>query len=446
MNKPKNVIITAIILAMAIIGPIQLSAAPSSHAPISPNTFYIDPSYTGSEHDGSADAPWVTLDRPVWAIINKSLDHEDVTIYCSARQAASDADETYGSPSEIDLTSRSERSTTTLTFDGHNFYNTNDQNPAWLEYRGASMCRVRDFNATGPGHHKNSDITIDGFRIGMDTSGKALNICGDNWTIRNSDIFHTAGATDGPLIQLVPTADLGHEGSEDFCSPSSNILIENNKIHDSAGELIYLGGGGCTSADPTAEVRCDGFPAHTGIIIRNNILYNGGIFGGQGDGIDAKGGLSNVIIDGNVISNLTDPGDLGVRAIVFQGVRPSDPDQNIFISNNNIHDINANASSSDAAISLANSWGTPKGVAIWNNTIARSSQEGIRIYGGTDISVWNNRICDSGSYGIDVAGDAVVTHNILSRNGTGGSHILFGTTSSAVSNKETQKNQICRLR
>jgi hypothetical protein len=236
-------------------------------------TFYVDPDYTGSPKDGSAAHPWSTLDSTAWSAINSTLTSNDVTIYFSARDAGSDVSDVYGAPGEIDLNNRNS-STHFLTLDGHSMYNTSDASPSWAAYTGANRATVRDFTAQNSSHVKRSNITIDGFRISMTVGGKAVAICGDNWTLKNSDISHTSGATDGPLVLIVPTSDGPHEGSSSYCPASNSITIANNTIHDSEGELVYVGGGGCSTADPTGGSACMGFPAHSNVTIQDNQIYN----------------------------------------------------------------------------------------------------------------------------------------------------------------------------
>jgi hypothetical protein len=97
-----------------------------------------------------------------------------------------------------------------------------------------------------------------------------------------------------------------------------------------------------------------------------NEIYNAGARGAQGDGIDIKGGLSNVVIRGNNIHSLNFPGS--IRAIVSQGQLNGTKGTNLVIERNFIHDCLAMSS---AAIDIVDSWGIPQGVVIRNNIIAR---------------------------------------------------------------------------
>ena len=396
-----------------------------------PTVYYVDPGYTGATQDGSAAHPWVQLGSAQWASINAALGVQDLTVYFSARTAVKDTDQVYGGPSEIDLNQRTAVSAFTLTLDGHSKFNANASAPAWQDYAGSSKCLVRDFYSQNGQHTKRSNITIDGFRIGMNAGGKAVAICGDNWHLRNCDIYHCPGVNNGPLICIIPTSDAEHEGSSEYCAACSSIVIENNKIHDSQGELIYVGGGGCSTTDTTGTSACMGFPSHRFITIQNNELYNGGVYGGQGDGIDVKGGIANLKIIGNHIHNLSDPLSSGIRAIVEQGARDGDPNQNNLIASNYISDITAE----DAAISLVDSWGTPRGVEVRNNVITNSTTAGIKVYSGSALSLYNNTIYKSGDVGIVIKGGTVsVINNLLFNNNTGGAQNSFSGAVSSSNN------------
>src|SRR6185369_7677448 len=106
-----------------------------------------------------------------------------------------------------------------------------------------------------------------------------------------------------------------------------------------------------------------------------------GVWGGAGDGIDLKAGLTNVTITGNEIFKTGN----GARAIVMQGQNSTGPQQNILVANNNIHDCNPQ----DAAIVLADTWGTPNGVTVKDNVVTNAGTP-VKVYSGTNIVVSNN--------------------------------------------------------
>jgi len=366
-----------------------------------------------------------------WAAINNALTTRDVIVYFSARVASSDTDQVYGAPSEIDINNKTTNSFR-LTLDGHSKYNANDSAPSWQNYSGTAKAKVRNFLSQNGSRTKLNKVTIDGFRISMTAGGSAVSICGDDWIVRNSDIFHTSGATDGPLILIVPTANGPNGGTDWWCPASSNITIENNVIHDSQGELVYVGGAGCSVEDNTGLSHCDGFPSHTNILIQNNNIYNGGVYGAQGDGIDSKAGLSNLRIRNNTIYNLNDPQNNDIRAIIINGARTSDPDQNIIVEGNLIYNVRAE----DAAIALVDGWGTPKGVEVRNNVIANLQRgDGITVYRGTNHKLYNNTIYKATGPGITVVtGSVSVINNLLVGNNGGGDQTSFSGTVTSTNN------------
>jgi hypothetical protein len=471
-------------------------------------SFYVDPTYTGAVRNGQAATPWKSLgdiiNNTPWTVVNAALATQDVTIYFSARNATTNTDDYSGAIIDVN---RRVSSTHVLTFNGRSLYNTSDTAPAaWAANTGSSRSRVDSFDSQNTNHLKRSNVTIDGFRIVKMTGGKGVSICGDNWTVVNSDISHS-GATQGPLVLLVPTSDSVRGGSGTYCPPMSKITISNNIIHDSIGELVYLGGGGCVKTDAlafddgsgatfnitrsggayssvsvntpgtgyTANQKlfiagtslggtssandltltitavgsggsvlavtvagtaatgsqshaavasinnCQGFPAHDSITVSNNTLYNGGILGNQGDAIDLKGGLTNVAITGNNIYGLV---TAGTRGIVSQGQQSGGPNQNILIADNFIHDF---AAQGDAALSLSNTWGTPKGVTIRNNVINSITAAGcIRVYAGTALAIFNNGLFNCSGNALSIAsGTVAITNNALF--GNGASNTLTGT-------------------
>ncbi len=354
--------------------------------------FYVDSDVLGGAHDGKPASPACSVYQIAPSIVATANAGQDAVVHFSAREAASDVDDVYtgnsssacngggGSANRIDMLILRKTGTGRIVFDGH-FWNTSDAVPNWLPYTGNSKPVIYSIFAQNGSHLKINDVTVDGIRI-IAQSEKGISICGDNWIVRNNDIAAVQGSTNGPLLLIVPTADGAHEGSSEWCPPSSNILIENNSIHDSLSELIYVGGAGCTNADPLgAAPNCGGFPGHSNITIRNNKLTNGGIWGGEGDGIDLKAGIVNVTITGNEISKMGG----GARAIVTQGQNAAGIKQNYRIENNNIHDN----PTGDGAVVLANSWGTPNGMVIQGNTITNSGTP-VMVYAGTDIVVAGN--------------------------------------------------------
>lgn len=367
--------------------------------------FYVDPQWTKKEN-GSSQHPWKSLSDKSWEIINAALLRSDVTVFFSSHPESIDSDNCYDPNNDlqqegIELTKKMTDSKFYLTFDGGSLYNSNIQGK-WEINRGKSMCRIKHFNSQNDIRKKTNRIKINKFRIEKNDNGKALSICGDYWTISNCDIYHSPLVKDGPLILIVPVADKEHGGSNYNAPQCTDITLTNNKIHNSCGELIYLGGGGCTKVDSTGNNYCQGFPSHKNITISNNYLYEGGIYGQEGDGIDCKGGLSNVLISNNEIFNMHSP---AYRAITTKGIN------NAIIEKNYIHNCTG---LDDAAIAIVNNWGTPDKVDIRNNIITFNDRSGIRIYGGKNINIINNTIYNNKGHGIELlGGSGSVVNNLL---------------------------------
>lgn len=372
-------------------------------------TYYVDPDWAGTK-SGTQAEPWAVLN---WTTINAALAGEDVTVYFSAREAGSDTAEDYGT--YINIESKTADPGYTLTLDGNSYYNTDDETPSWTAYTGTNRCIVQYVVSQNSSHVKYNDVTVRGFKIYRNSGGKAVSIAGDNWLVDDCDVSHGASANDGPLINIIPTADSDHEGSSAYTPACDNITIQDCVIHDSCGELIYVGGGG---SEPATEYPGSGYPAHTNITISGNIIYNGGVYGGQGDGIDVKGGIYNLTITGNEIYNLTDAES---RAIVLQG-EIADTDQVILIEKNYIHDC----ANWYQAISLSNNWGGANGVTIRNNIIDTVDGEGIVVYTGDytskNIYIYNNTVygCELHGIRVDSGNTVTVKNNVCYHNNSDG--------------------------
>ena len=363
-------------------------------------TYYVDPTYTdtGSNADGSASDPWTDISSN-WSSINTSLAGDDVTVYVSARIVASDTQEDLGE--SITVSSKTADPGNTLTIDGNSFYNTSDshESGSWSAYTGSVRAKCAGVISQNAGHTKYNDFTVTGFEI-ANCSGKCVSVCGDNWTV-DDNLIHDNG--DSPLFLIVPTSDAAHEGSSAYCPASDNITVSNNTLYDSDGEVIYVGGGGCSSNDANFGGNCQASAtggdsgSHTNITISGNTIYNGGSLGSQGDAIDIKAAFVNLTVTGNEIYNLTSG---SIRAIVMQGWDGTD--QNIVIEKNYIHD---NTAIEDAVIAVVNSWGTPNGVHIRNNIIdSNSTGEGIKSYDCGGGYIYNNTIYNNSSFGMLLTG------------------------------------------
>jgi hypothetical protein len=401
--------------------------------------FYVDSQWTGP-HSGTASQPFAALDTVGWSAINAALAGGDVTVYFSAREASLDTPMYYDTGGNhvqlpVDLTQKSSGATYLLTLDGKSFYNTNHSSPSWAANEGPNMCIVRTFNSQNIAHVKYSNITVHGFKIVATGGDKEVAICGDNWTVEDCDTSHASGATGGPGILLVPTADGAHQGSNSYAPRCSHVVIQRNTIHDTFGEAIYIGGGGSNIGESGS-----GYPSHDDVQVLNNIVYDPGTRGGQGDGVDIKGGITRCVIKGNNFYNQNTPA--GIRAIVFQGQDTGATGINTLIDGNFVHDSTALA---DNAITGAGTWGYPEGIMICNNVICNISGQvengsqknpgGIGTVQAADqTQIYNNTIYNCPGNGIG-ATDIKLRNNIVLNTGSGsgfGNHqvSLHGTVDS----------------
>lgn len=390
------------------------------------STYYVDGDWTGAE-SGTQSEPWQTIN---WSTVNTSLASGNVTIYLSAREAGSDTDDSYDNgdadPDVIDFDNRTDTSANRLTVSGNEKWNSNDSTPSWSDYTGNSKCRVQKLDAQNGTLTRRSNITMRGMHVIQDAADKCVTINGNNVILENCDIEHTDSATDGPCVQINPTADGSHEGSSEPAPRLTNIVIRANSIHDTHGEAIYIGGGG---SPPLTDAGA-GYPSHSQIYVTNNFIYRAGRYDGQGDGIDFKGGLTDLYISYNVISNIGLTGN-PVRGIVGQG-QTNGATANIVIERNRLVDID---SIEDGAIVIADSWGVADGVTIRNNIIDTcSTGVGILLYDTQDeAAIYNNIIYNCSAHAMDFRSGAIVNvrNNIVADNNSGGAQVTVAATVNA---------------
>jgi len=282
-----------------------------SHAAIAigDTVFYVDPNWGGSAN-GSASAPWRSLDSSAWGTIDAALASNPVTVYFSARAAGSDTDQTTTTPLWIQ---RTNSSTNRLTLDGMSQYNTNDSAPSWAPYSGNSRFSISSGgqvaidsanNGTGTTAPRNY-ITVRGFKATSASSQGAFLANINHWIIEYNDFSNAAGApSDAVALQLyTATSEAGPAFPSTGFSAAvrgtfgTDVIVRNNTIHDCKQECLYVGGYYITqgTAGSTLDV------AFTDLLIEKNTIYNAGRTS-EGNAIDVKGGQANLIIRGNVIT------------------------------------------------------------------------------------------------------------------------------------------------
>ncbi len=279
-------------------------------------SFYVDPDFSGSPRNGSAGAPWQSLDESgAWANINAALSIDDVTVYFSAREAFADVPEETATPISI---MRTDAGIHRLILDGKSRYNSDDVNPSaatWAIYAdGVNPGHTRDggnahqittsgsnIYSSGIATAKQNYVTIQGF-ITVNTGGGK---CAAYWAgdhVRISDIrcSQTATASGGPNFYyqcILNDGDTTCPGDRDggaSCFPSTDIEWSYLKVDGGYGEALYHCG--CYTQTDSACMT-----GHSDVWIHHNIFKDASLRSGQGDGIEVKPAVSFVTIEDNTI-------------------------------------------------------------------------------------------------------------------------------------------------
>ncbi len=250
--------------------------------------FYVDPDWTGKQ-TGAPETPWVRLTEAAWDSINKALAGSDVTVYFSAREADSDANEATTSPISI---LRTDQSTRRLTLDGMSQYNSDDADPSWKEYAGESRFHIAtDYPIGSSKGTRRSYVTIRGFGVVAGTGGKGGQ--GIHYWGGDHVVIEHCRITKHPNVAHGPGIIFGYAWKADGTPENggcTDLVIRNNVVHDVYGEGIYIGGSHNVDR-----------PAHSNVTIEGNTVYDVAVYGGEGDAIDIKDGSSNVVIRGNTL-------------------------------------------------------------------------------------------------------------------------------------------------
>jgi hypothetical protein len=436
---------------------LQGPSSGSSDPCLTATCYYLDPDVSTGTHAGTQANPFQTQAQ-MWTAANTQLSAgNDVYVYCSARAAGSDTDQSW--PGTVQIYQKVNTGTGDLhrfTLDGNSLYNSNDASPSWSTYSGTSKCAVtRVYPMNGTTHVKRNNVTIQGIHL-LGNQDKAFAVCGDNWIVQNNDIEHIAGTTADPLFILIPTADSGHEGSSDWCPPFTNTLVQDNNIHDSFGETMYLGGVGCnTASDANAQALvspgCNGGSAalcpngvsvcgHDHVTIQRNHIYNCGSRGSQGDCIDFKAGHTYFTISQNLVEKTA----TGTRCLVTQGHLPG-VDQHMVIERNA---FNCQGNTTEALMAFSDSWGIANGWTVRNNLFynATGGSQVIKVYhaqSSAGLSFYNNDFYNNSTVAINTdglstvpAGSITIRNNAMLKSG-GGAEVSFSSTSSVTASNNS---------
>lgn len=269
-------------------------------------TYYMDPDASGA-NTGTSASPWQGFGSTQWTTINATLASDDVTVYFTARKAASDTDQTWASSILLD---RTDTSAHRLTLDGMSQYNTSTSSPAWDTYSGTSRFHVTSTNCINTDNPTPSTtiryrITVRGFKL-TSTDGKiALIQTSDGIIFEYNQLEHAVTTTQGPGLLVGQ--------SSDTAAYVNNLIIRNNTINKTWGEGIYISGNHAGQDPPGINQA-----SNDNIVIENNTVIDAGWFGAQGDGIDVKDGNTNLTIRGNEIyRTASNPGTTDVQCIVL---------------------------------------------------------------------------------------------------------------------------------
>jgi hypothetical protein len=216
--------------------------------------------------------------------------------------------------------------------------------------------------------------------------------------VRNSQfglrMIHATGSARAPVaVSGNVVQDIGHAGIHvaghlDTHEPSRHIRIEANQISgtgrttDTYGEGIYLGYGAREWVDETSDIA----------VVGNDIS------GTTGEGIDVKPGTARILVEGNLIHDLS-PKDGGAISAHFVSLAANpDPSEaeGVLIRRNRIWNVNLEArpGANNWAIWVGHGGVTIEGNAIWGMQ-ANANTLAVRIRALRDFGPHPIRIVDN---------------------------------------------------
>ncbi len=293
-------------------------------------------------------------------------------------------------------------------------YNADDRRPRWSQYDGSSRREIRSaypISAYLPGTYQDH-VTIRGFKAVAGVGGRGGQALaywgGSHVLIENCEFMHDPAVKHGACVQF--NYAWTEHGVRDN-GGCSDITIRNNVIHDTFGEGIHIGGSGNT-IDPSTGKVC---LAHSHVVIDGNHICNTGIHGGEGDCIDLKDGLSNVIVRNNICHHTR-----GGTATGIWSFSPFTAEGNVVYS------------AAGHGVTFGTYWGSGvSGVVIRRNLVFNNGKAGIEMSSDAGKPVTSTLIEYNTVYGNRGAGLSVgvnrdgsitglqVRNNIFSRNSPG---------------------------
>jgi hypothetical protein len=366
----------------------------------SQTAFYVDPTYTGGNNDGSAAYPWTDLGTSStdtqWTAINNALATTPVIVYFSARQAGSDVPEETTNAVRV---FRTDTSTNRLTLDGMSQYNANDVTPSWMNYTGSSKMRIRIGDGSislgwgfspGTSLYTQHYITLRGFEV----TGRRITWKGSHTVLEYLWVHDIAFI--GATVQFQHATD---SSCADY-GRDTDITVRNLLIERGYGEGIYISGNSLSTND-----GCPSYGnTHADILVESNAIRDPGYNGAEGDGVDLKAGLTNVTVRSNVIQDTHKDGGGHARGIVSLGAFPP-AKTSYLIEGNLIHGIYD-------GLTLE----THNGTVIRNNVIYNADNMGIYAAGNPSWPNYNLAIYNNTVYGAATGVASGDSHGLILRN------------------------------
>ena len=405
------------VLAISVSGMLMVLAADATAAA----EFYVDPGFGGQGQNGSPDKPWNSIrGAEAWQAINAALSKGPVTVYFSARQADVDQPQTIR---EFVECRRSDASTNRLTLDGMSKYNTNDREPAWIDYSGPHVSCITDqkgqralgWEMGSVSSPKQNYVTIRGFEC--TGPGARVGFAGDHVVFEHLYIHDVTEI--GPGILVFGTFK-GKDGQvKRVMDECTDMTIRDCRIENVYGEGIYVG---CLYHFwlKEAAFRKSIGNEHSNVTIERVVIKNTGVGGGQGDGIDFKVGITNIVVRDCDISGVTGMAGIILSSSVIEGV-----DQNILVERCHIHDAAPSGEARRAIYAGAGPILGYRGLTI-RNCVVNAMRQGITVYKSdpngkvSDVTAVNNTVYDVKAAGLVVQADnAVVVNNLLFDNDGG---------------------------
>jgi hypothetical protein len=452
-------------------------------ASVCQTSFYIDPSFAGAGRNGSPSTPWQSLnDSGSWSAINSALASGNVTVFFSA---------TGSSTSALGIGSRTDTSSHILTLDGISKQNTNSSSPSWttnvipspckFDAPGCAWASARKFTITATTPVAGSDsatncknyFTIQGFTL-HNTEGQSADLTyTGNLTFQYNDVSRVATGSYGPGV-IVGPGNQGPCNNGGNLSGPDNVTVQNNHIHATWGECIYVG---ASTPDPPGGTTACGTACHTGdnYLIQDNLIESCASWGGQGDGTDVKDGHTNLRVIGNTYRTSKPCTNCGTQTPGNDGQGPlfesgSLVDSNyieapghqcipVYTSWNNSVGRGDMTVRNNMCVNINSGVGSNTGIHLWspsvptiwssihiyNNTIFNTDDVCLQVDSGNTANgaTIENNICNSTSGGIIAGSGTISSHDYNDFYNVTGTVLSYGGTFTCGDLTSSETHSMC---